>query len=249
MDLPPFDEVMFSRWFDDEVGHVMMNPNYCKLAPIAALPQMLRVILTMNEVGESGYGSDREGEEMAAAEDALRELAHQRGVGFPGRVRLPGRWDFYFYTAPTVDARALCDEIQSIGQRTISAEVADDPAWAWFADIAPKPEDWDAITTAKVCERLAVQGDNGEEPRSIRHWVYFGDDAGRRGFEADATAERFITVGQRDGCSGDFAFGLQVERVDQATFPEISEVTDQLRSLADRHNGDYDGWESPVVKG
>ena len=76
----------------------------------------------------------------------------------------------------------------------------------------------------------------------------FANDAERAAFAAYVLSKGFTVADKRLVTSGDLHYCLQFFRVDTLQLPLISAITLDLRTAAERYHGDYDGWETSVVK-
>jgi hypothetical protein len=71
---------------------------------------------------------------------------------------------------------------------------------------------------------------------------------GRKQFAEWAVQQNFKIKGQELSKKSDMSFGIQISRTDKVDIQSISAVTLQLRKKAKSLDGDYDGWETFVIK-
>jgi regulator of RNase E activity RraB len=106
------------------------------------------------------------------------------------------------------------------------------------------------IQNRAVVLSLQKNGDTLSAPRSVDHWLYFSSDS-----EVEAAVERVVQlgfiVGERSS-TADSKPGrrllLRIRREDRVDLAAINEVTTLLFCIANECGGEYDGWESPVVR-
>ena len=105
------------------------------------------------------------------------------------------------------------------------------------------------IKDHKVCEVLERNGDSLEGARDIDHWIYFENPEARDAFSAQAALMDFQIRCLVDGKTGFGRYGIQLYRLDVPSIAGINSVTIPLYRLAREFGGEYDGWETEVLKG
>jgi hypothetical protein len=82
----------------------------------------------------------------------------------------------------------------------------------------------------------------------VDHWIYFSTEADRNCFIRYATQDNFKVESKDKDSNLKLPFKLQLSRTDKVDLSSISKLTLELRRQAKKCNGDYDGWETFVVK-
>lgn len=98
-----------------------------------------------------------------------------------------------------------------------------------------------------VVEYLKKNGDKLTTPREVFHWIYFKTEEDAENFKNEAEKENFIFVSKRK-VEDDYPFQIELKRIDKVDFKSVNEYTLYLLELAEKNNGDYDGWETSVEK-
>ena len=98
-----------------------------------------------------------------------------------------------------------------------------------------------------VVEYLKKNGDKLITPREVFHWIYFKTEEDAENFKNEVERENFIFVSQRK-VEEDFPFQVELKRIDKVDIKSVNEYTSYLLALAEKNNGDYDGWETSVEK-
>jgi len=105
------------------------------------------------------------------------------------------------------------------------------------------------MSNEKVLVQLMEAGDKLEKPRQVDHWLYFVTDADRKHFIQYAQAEKFKIEGIAEVKDEHrLPFQLHISRVDYVDAARINQITLKLRRKATSLKGDYDGWETVVIK-
>ena len=99
-----------------------------------------------------------------------------------------------------------------------------------------------------VILRLNAAGDPLTKERKIEHWAYFPTAEDRECYVKYVLKNNFIVEQKDTTGSITYPFKLVFSRVEIPKLEPISKLTLSLREEAVRCKGEYDGWESPVMK-
>ncbi len=96
-----------------------------------------------------------------------------------------------------------------------------------------------------VLQQLVEAGGDPRAPRHVLYYLYFDAEEAARAAGADATQHGFgVDVRPPDD---DGQWALVCERHDYVLDPEtVRDNSDLFDSIAERHRGEYDGWEASV---
>lgn len=125
----------------------------------------------------------------------------------------------------------------------------EDPGWHGYLDeLCPTPEENQCIQNRKVLDHLEAHGDDLTTARDVRHWIYFNEAPDRSAFKSVAEELGYAVESESSTEDQHRQFGLVIRRR-EFVIPELIDGTVlELFRLAHRYNGDYDGWETEVVK-
>jgi regulator of RNase E activity RraB len=93
---------------------------------------------------------------------------------------------------------------------------------------------------------LVEKGDVLTAAREVQHWMYFGSEPSRALFRDAAVAAGFRFVSESSS-KGELPFGIVVARTQSIEQDSIDRTVIELLNLSRRFDGDYDGWETPIV--
>src|SRR6185312_14781750 len=108
------------------------------------------------------------------------------------------------------------------------------------------PKDLQRIANMDLLDVLAEKGDVLTVPREVQHWLYFRTAQSRALFKDAAAAAGFQVMPDFDS-QDELPFGITVIRIQSIEQNSIDDTVVQLLTLAERFDGEYDGWETPVV--
>jgi hypothetical protein len=104
------------------------------------------------------------------------------------------------------------------------------------------------MSNQKVVLNLTKEGDDLSKPRQVDHWLYFSSEADRDKFITYAAKEKYKIESKDNNKDSKLKYQLRISRVDNVDLDSISKITIGLRRKAKELNGEYDGWETFVVK-
>lgn len=95
---------------------------------------------------------------------------------------------------------------------------------------------------------LLAAGDDLTVPRPIDHYIYFASATQRTSFLAEALPLGFKLHSSHDEAPPPRSAMVLLPRTDLAELQHVHAVVMTLFRIANRHGGEYDGWESPIVR-
>jgi hypothetical protein len=231
---------------DDGPASITLNLRYADEKP--ALDTLYWVSITMRDRGEHDMGTAAEAEELYAMED--RFIASARAAGFlqVGRLRNNSVWQVTFY-GQAGRAKQLGELVREhgFGNRKLAFDSKPDRDWSYYDEfLYPSAERVQWMQDRDVVSALESHGDVHATPRRVDHWIYlpskkareaFIEDVGREGFSVEAS----VPARRR-------THAVRVFRTDPVELEHIHDVVMTLVELAEKHDGEYDGWETFVEK-
>jgi Regulator of ribonuclease activity B/Family of unknown function (DUF695) len=229
---------------DNQPASIFLNLRYEHARPAADTLYWVRIHMLVPS--SLGMGSAGEAEALREPEAALLAAAAQLAFVYVGRLRTAGTWELAFYSAPDrvgeIDSLARRAEL---GGRTVEVDSKPDPDWSYYREfLLPDAERRRWIQNRRLVFTLRQHGDVVATPRRVDHWAYFETATARDAFVQSVTRDGFALDQVLDGDS----FGAQVFRTDSVELDHIHDVEMTLVELAEQHGGEYDGWETEIVK-
>jgi hypothetical protein len=237
---------------DDGPASILVDLGAAAVAPVADLPFAAFVRIPLQMPGPEGLSSAEELEQLSRLEDHLvARLPATGATRYVGRMTAAGCRNFLFYTASQASwqQRVAAVMAQLAGfEYPYEVNWREDREWrAYFELLYPSAADLQRIRNRHVCDVLQEHGDAMTAAREIEHWAYFPDMASRGRFLARLDSLGF-TVRELWGAGETAGCGVRFSRVDIPSFWAIDEVTLPLYQAASEAGGDYDGWETQVIK-
>jgi len=220
--------------------------------PDRSRPWLVILDLYMVSPRADGLSDRAEYDTLIRIEDLITAaLAEHHRAEHVGRITYDGRRIMHFYApqefdpAPTVRAA-----LKDYPEYRFDTSCEHDPDWDTYQnDLYPSDEEMETIKNLKVLDALQDNGDPLKAARPVDHWAYFPTESGRDAFKAGAEKLGYkAEVLKPSDAFGKNRFGIQLTRTDHVDFDSINDVTLELFRLAQEFNGEYDGWETQVVK-
>lgn len=188
---------------------------------------------------------------MYQIEEELTDRLTSSEAQLAGRITTQNRREFYFYAATEADLKRNVDAaFQAFPTYEFSMGMQRDELWShYFEVLYPSPRDLERIKNNDLLYVLAEQGDVHAVPRRVLHWIHFAEEGTRNLFRAAAVDAGFEFDDfyrlEEQGVENPFV--IVVAKFQSIEKPLIDETSIQLLELATRFQGEYTGWETPVV--
>jgi uncharacterized protein (TIGR01619 family) len=236
-----------------QVVSILVNLGVYEAAPDPQRPWLLWAAIRHRRATEEGLPDQEEMEALSQIEDGIIQLVEQRtGATMAGRIMGAGRNVLYFYAAGAEGFEEAVGEAQAEDLGYVcECGAGEDPEWSHYLNVLyPDAVAMQQAHNMQVVMELEKHGDCLDKPRPVSHWLYFPTSEARSQFAAEAARNGFTVTDQADSAkhSPESPFGITVERTDAVQLDAITAVTMELCRLAEQYGGDYDGWETSLVR-
>lgn len=248
----PEDWNFYMCQIDEVPASYFLNLALAKIAPITNRSTLLWVEIKMNCSRKDGLSSSEEFEHLAQIEDQIiPALTSELAILYVGRLTHNHLRDLYFYCEDGTDPEHIINEVmQFYPEYRYRFDQKLDSDWStYFNYMYPSKEIMQTISNRSVIENLQNHGDNLEVARAIDHWIYFKNEVDLHKFVEiilswDFQINQRNKIEEYDG----FPYQLQISKTEFVDQQSIDHCTLQLSQLANQLNGEYDGWETVVIK-
>lgn len=237
---------------DNEKGSIYMDFGFKDVAPIKKLPLAYWFTLSMNNPRTDGLSSSVESEKLFEIEDGLLKiLSNKIDFKYVGRLTNHSKRFFYFYVADTVLIdKLISDYMVKYQDYKYELDYKSDKDWEIYLNfLYPSPKEYQSLMNRRVIDNLEKNGDKLEKPREVDHWIYFKRKEDLELFLDKIKDDGFTVVTNSFNKDyKEYPYTLQIKRVDKVDWSSIDEYVLCLWELANETNGDYDGWETQILK-
>ncbi|WP_019415173.1 DUF695 domain-containing protein [Paenisporosarcina sp. TG20] len=201
---------------------------------------------------EEGLHVGAEADQLNEIEETLMETAELINYINVGRITTNGIRDIIFYSTQEEET-ALASEANgyyhSLGYEMEVFKIEEDTNWEFYFEfLYPDSYQIQHIGNHSVLEALEESGDKLETPRKLEHTVLFQNEMMKKRFIKTVKKVGFTIEEEtlKKDEEGDYV--ICISRVDSVDYNSIDELTDLLLEIAEKFEGEYDGWETIVIE-
>jgi hypothetical protein len=231
-------------------GSTLVNMSIKSEAPHKNYRYLISTGVRFVDCIQDGFPSKQEFEKLYALSDSVKKVFASLQHIMAGTFTYQCERKDYYYTNDTSGVREKLFALYKNrfpGYQPI-INIREDATWeAYLTFLYPNEETMEFIQNTKVVLKLSEAGDKLDKERLVDHWLYFPNAKSRESFIAFAKTKGF-NVESKEMRDGLRPFQLRINKVHKVDLPFISEVTLALRREAVKYGGEYDGWETHVVK-
>ncbi|MFT3825030.1 MAG: DUF695 domain-containing protein [Chitinophagaceae bacterium] len=236
---------------DKGLASTMINLSLKAEAPVKKMPFLLITGVKFKDCTEDGMPSKKEFDNLYKVEDSIENIITENiQAKHAGTYTYACERQEYYYVSDTAGIRKKLQAMykKNFPGYTGYVNIRKDQSWSGYLDfLYPSEEVLEFMKNQKVLLNLTQAGDKLEKERKVDHFIYFTSEKDQDCFITYATAQNFKVEG-KDKVTGTRPFKLQISRTDKVDAVSITPLTLELRKQASRCNGDYDGWETFVIK-
>ena len=242
--------ICFLRFESGPPATVVMDLGARDGIALSEYPECLLAEIELGHVDQHGFPSGEELERHRDLEDTLiQRLAHAASARFAGTVTGQGRRVHCWYCADAAQAQAAAEEtLQQFPEAKVHLRQEADPEWEHYRQMLPTAAEYRVYLDDRVLHQLREMGDSLQVPRNVDHWLYFPDQESREQFVQRVEQHGFQVKTQRDDAEHVLPFELVVHHTIPMEAATVHQATLRLLTLAEKHGGQYDGWETSIEK-
>lgn len=238
--------------YENGAGSTTFNMDLKKDAPKTDLPYILITGVTFSNCNKDGFPEKEEFNKLYEVSDEVEAT-----ISKLTKMELAGTFTYqcerlnYYYINDTTQIRSKLTAFykNKFSNYKHYINVKPDKNWeAYLNFLYPNEEIQESMSNQKVIEQLQKGGDDLTKSRQIDHWLYFSNEKNRNLFEKLITQNGFKIETKEKIDDQDKPFKLHISRNDKVDSESISKITLELRKKAKELEGDYDGWETYIVK-
>lgn len=242
---------VYMAQYEKGAGSTLVNMSLKKRAPVKEMPFVLVTGVKFIGCADDGMPTKNEFTSLYKISDSVQAIVEKFFTH-----KLAGTFTYqcerldYYYIADTANLRK---ELTNLYSRLKIAEpyinIKPDKEWeAYLGFLYPNEEISEYMQDEKVVMQLYNAGDKLEKERQVDHWIYFSSEADLSCFTNYVKEHDFKVEAKEKTDDADRPYKLQISRVDKVDMSSITRITLTLRKEAQKCNGDYDGWETFVIK-
>jgi uncharacterized protein (TIGR01619 family) len=234
-------------------GSIVTDLGLKDIAPIPSYNQLLEVEIKASNPSENGLPDSQEIEKLNVIQELLvSELDKTHRSIFAGHLISEGRITCFFYLSGADGVPEIVDKVMmSFPERLFAKQISSEPGWNTYLDfLYPEPIHLQSIANMSVVMHLIEQGDRLDVPRRVDHWAYFPDEESRSKFADHVKKGNFSIEPFQPPIEPDskMPYGIKFYRDDKVDHQSVDDYILPLWQAAKDLGGEYDGWETFIVK-
>jgi len=238
--------------YNGKPGSTVINMGLKKTAPLIKFPYVLVTGVRYTNCREDGFPEEGELDRLHVVSDSLdANLKAAFSIKKAGSFTNNCERLEYYYLSDTMGVRGKLLQLYAsvFGSYEPYINIKADRQWTYYLEfLYPNATIREYMLNQKVLDALLKAGDNLEAARKVDHWAYFRTTKDMGCFLATIKAMGFEIGETGNDEKSPMPFRLQFSRKDKVDLSSISAVTTDLRKKAAICQGDYDGWETFVIK-
>ena len=244
----------YRSWIDDNPAVFRLNLALDEVAPIEGFSYCVRITIELKNPDENGFSTNERPQIYAIEDQILRPLQSDKDI-LVAVLTVQGEVTWYFYSqAPeTLQERLSATWDTSMGY-TYQVECSEDKQWNFFLKgLCPNIYEKQTIYNREILSACQENEDQVEVPRPIEHWLYFDTEQDMLSAIEKAAALGFTVyssekVVPEEGKEVQEDLGYCLILSKENTPIDIDGDTWDLIDIALDTHGNYDGWETILVK-
>ncbi len=235
--------------FEKGAGSVVLNMDIVKRAPIKSLPFIIITGVKFDLCDKNGFPQKEGFEKLYQISDSIyKAIENFTETEFVGTFTYQCERLDYIYVKDTIGLR---NKVSATYKRIFPdyenyINIRSDKEWSAYLEfLYPNEETLEFMSNQSVIDKLIAEGDNLTQARKVDHWIYFLNKKDLNDFTEYAKSQSFKIEGSdKEGQE----YQLHISRTDKVDIDSISKITTQLKKESKKFNGEYDGWETVIIK-
>lgn len=236
----------FMTYIEDKPASIVLDMEPWNDEANGKLTNLYKLNIKLNEPNEYGLTNNKEAEILNAIEGSINESLGRNYINV-GRLTTNGIRNIYFYTDSNDENELEKNATKFLENYRFRIKRIEErkPRDFYYEFLYPNEYEQQHMANGQLVNRLIELGDNLKELRKVDHWVYFDSEDSRRKFKEKVKSEGF-NIEDQDIQNN--RYSLRISRKDSVQLSSINGVTDYLVSVVIECKGEYDGWETKVMK-
>ena len=255
---------------DDKITMITVDLSFISKAPIEQNPLSVILEVKFKLPDENGLPGKEDFQTSTNIEDKIIESIENKTTTVMSRFKKllklkpkdstdifyvarcfdKGKVDFAFYCKEGYNFEGFCKKLMAdfTGYEfNLYHEI--DKEWEFYTDfLYPSPLEFQLISDRNLIDRLEELGDNSEIPRDISYWIYFKNDGSRQKCLSELLENGYKFEQNHDLENEEYNLGIVINKNSLLNLETASSHSTFLYEMAEKYDGNYDGWETPVMK-
>ncbi len=233
-------------------GSTILDMSVKDKAPVKALPFLLVTGINFENCNNDGLPEQAAFSQLYKVSDAVKLCVDSAVENvFAGTFTYQCERLDYYYIKDTTGIRNRLNKLyaDSFTGSKFYTNIKVDKIWQAYLDfLYPNALSHEFMLNEKLLKKLQEAGDQSDKERPVDHFLYFATEIDQQCFIPYILKQRFKIVVKEKTDDSKRPYKLQISRTDKVDLSSISAITIDLKRVVMKCNGEYDGWETAVVK-
>ena len=242
---------LYMKQLDGNIASILVNAGISAELPSEDKYFMGFIKLIMKSPNERGLIGEEEEVQLGFIEDKIEMESLRYRIGnYVGKIVSNGEINFIYYLKHDFEwADVVSTAMKEFPDYEYEYGSKLDADWEIYHKLLfPTAIEWQIIQNHKVCDHLKSQGDSLHLPRAIEHKAYFETIEQREAFIVKIESDGFKVKELIETNTHNSMIGIGFYRQDKPFYYDIDALSLHLIDLSHQCGGQYDGWETSVVK-
>jgi len=207
-------------------------------------------LMEVNMKSRSIFSKKLNSELVAEAEDGIDSLLTENDF-VVGAITYADSKSFYYYTKHENSLFNILNKVLSKYKKLKCViSIGKDPNWEFYRNtLYPDAFEIQRKLDRGIVQQLVAYSDDHQVPREIKHWVYFLEIKNREDFKRNLDSS-FYNIVEEAILQDDskYPYQLVISHTSTSEFETINKITTELLTKTIEAQGNYDGWQSPVIE-
>lgn len=233
-------------------GSITLRMDLINMAPIKKLPFVVVTGITYTTSRDDGFPENETFSILYKIEDELIDLINNTTESyFVGSFTYKKERLEYFYTNDIQGLKEKIKEfyISNYPDFKYYLNIKEDKNWDYYKKfLYPNQETLNYMSDQKVVKSLQDAGDPLTKDRRVDYWIYFPTKSDMDNCAIALKKKGFSIQSKENNPELKLPFELQIWNINKVDLDSIYKITHELREIVKPFNGEYDGWETFVIK-
>ena len=245
-------DTYIASYEDGIPGTTTLRMDLINVAPIENLKYVLVTGITYETNREDGFPEEASYSFLHKFGDEILELLKKEtetilvGSFMHNKERLE-----YFYIKEPKDIKEKIENYfqTNFPDKKFYLNIKEDVKWEYYKNfLYPNEEILNFMADQSVIKNLLKAGDDLTKKRRVDHWLYFDSEADRDKCKEKLLSNKFKIESVNFNKEVSPSYELQIWRIDFVDLNSFYPLRTELTKIAEEFNGEYDGWETSIVK-
>lgn len=246
-------ETYIANYENSKPGTTVVRMDLINNVPIKKYDIILVTGLIYKSPDESGFPDSEQLKQLQDIEDKLVNIVSSKFESiYVGSFMHDSKRRCYFYLKDSTQLRNTLESFYAENSSNFKniTKIEGDKDWEYYKEfLYPNEDIRNYLADEKVVQNLIDSGDKLEKARQVDHWSFFKTKQ-----DAEKFSDEIKNMGydvekiEKLKDKNEYPFIVNFSKNEHVDLNSIYKITTNLRLISTKFGGDYDGWETFIIK-